>query len=96
MDRFLERYHSKIVASGKVKAEEWPYKEFKAEVIDYIAAKWSCLWLLLPLLPDKDMAEMVFLCYEQFVEDYPEVMDHDIPMIFLCKMTAHKINPAEY
>lgn len=47
--RFLARYHSNVIASGKVKPEEFTLEKLERDVIDYGCSRFGCIYLLLSL-----------------------------------------------
>lgn len=82
MDRFLERYHEKIIASGKADPSEFTIEYLKRDVIRMAVARMSFIQLAFAYWPtgEKEFINEICTNFSDFVHDYPETATQDLPV----------------
>lgn len=68
-DRFLARYHSNIIASGKLSADEFTLEQLEIDALNYGYARFGCIYILLGLIKLNDpwAKESAYMVFENFI-----------------------------
>lgn len=98
MDSFLAHYHAKIIASGKVNPDEFTLEKLKKDAIAYGAARVAGLYVFLSLMkfPDMSMIDTLYKNFEEFLEDYPEAINHEKPFQYFSATFKRPVEDPKY